>query len=43
VGTASLDKVNVLNGLLDVNTSMWEEYQKRNRPAKPENWKGDVQ
>jgi integrase len=21
----------------------WEEYQDRNRPAKPENWKGDVQ
>jgi len=27
----------------DVLVRRWEEYQKRNRPHKPENWKGDVQ
>jgi integrase len=32
-----------INGQDDEAVRKWEEYQQRNRPAKPENWKGDVQ
>ena len=32
-----------IHGRDDEAVRMWEEYQKRNRTAKPENWKGDVQ
>lgn len=32
-----------IHGQDDEAVRLWEEYQKRNRPAKPENWKGDVQ
>lgn len=32
-----------IHGQDDEAVPRWEEYQKRNRPAKPENWKGDVQ
>ncbi len=32
-----------IHGQDDEAVRRWEEYQKRNRPPKPENWKGDVQ
>lgn len=32
-----------IHGQDDEATRKWEEYQKRNRPAKADNWKGDVQ
>jgi integrase len=32
-----------IHGQDDEAVRRWEEYQQRNRPAKPENWKGDVQ
>jgi hypothetical protein len=32
-----------INGQDDEAVRKWEEYQQRNRPAKPENWKGIVQ
>ena len=32
-----------IHGQDDEAVRRWEEYQQRNRPAKPENWKGNVQ
>jgi len=32
-----------MHGQDDEAVRRWEEYQQRNRPAKPENWKGNVQ
>jgi integrase len=32
-----------IHGQDDEAVRRWEEYQKRNRAPKPENWKGDVQ
>jgi len=32
-----------IHGQDDEAVRRWEEYQQRNRPAKPENWKGQVQ
>ena len=32
-----------IRGQDDEAVQKWEEYQERNRPTKPENWKGDVQ
>ena len=32
-----------IRGQDDEAVQKWKEYQERNRPTKPENWKGDVQ
>lgn len=32
-----------IHGQDDEAVRRWEEYQKRNRQPKPENWRGDVQ
>jgi hypothetical protein len=32
-----------IHGQDDEAVRRWEEYQKRNRPPRPENWKGNVQ